>query len=1119
MTTAVECVAFGTSQGFGTDFNPNLDAAYAYPNVAKSDTTQVATINGYDRLARGDGAGGGRQNDTNNDNDRPSTSRQRGGSDRRDNGSGADQPPQRTPNQSGSGGGPPGPPNENNLATGGGGGPAHGSTARTMPNQTQLTTPSEVLSIIAKMFIDPIPNPTPQSAEYMPSGTEILRNKLEEDFTKYSPVMWADPLLPYELQAADGDSAPDEVPAVGVDVNNGFNSQLTLGLSALGIQIKTIVDAEISQTGAIRALMPIAGLKDQRSIATIMHMCDIESGPQLDEAALLRLLLLQASTIDAYQQVFTSSGVNEFAINMYAKRTDCSLKWTPCLESSDKVQIGIATSTSSLYFRTIDEYAALVSGNATDGTYIRNKSKNRVDVSDVVFIPVKSAWRGQAWLVPYILAFTTTSWWNHAITVDVKYSNTVTEKTAGKTMKARFIPKAATVYVPGSYTNICLVVVDSTRQAFPDNQDYALCRGISASRAGNFEFAKQVYAYLGRRTDNAVRGMATSDLTQALNHMIETMCTRAEFRQVHLKCAILSTSRFNGFGCYPNPDTPPKADGEGEADRDHIFGPASFNPEKTIRVGTLDIPDLVNLTNADRTNRLISLQTRRCDPLGYFAYGLVNTKKDESHKPCLYEYKAGCLQYQVSETSSNLRILRACGIFVQDPESDRHVLQRPVDVFNTTIGYASLMLGLTNWAFMELGVTMFEHNRMSRRWRCLADQYLELWPTVSNDFVIRSSEFVERSVDIEKYQKLWGWITNHATKPENVPKVWMDTHYSWNCPWWYVGAIAEKFGHKFVIRTEPNGELIADQVYADSNNMLGWLIAPSSSNQYDLSILSSSCQYERRVRRSKPAYFDILTPSSNGKSEEYNFLSWDMNSVLDTKKTEFRSKTRTSPPDTAGIVELNVVVFPSARTFKMKTCPRAFVSGDNRVDGKDETTLPFISGGLKWPDPWLDWLLRGGIAVLPHLITGNWIGALGSGLAVVVDAPAEWSTAQADKSNTFHTIIAQQTSISEPFVRSIEIDPQNKIPDSTIRQDDHVKHDKIPEFCGKTEKPSIHAKKSDVGQKSVCKTGDPIQRRCGKEQPFGGNGNHYEQHTSRLSTLYESSSLTSPCFQILNPTS
>jgi len=268
------------------------------------------------------------------------------------------------------------------------------------------------------MFKDPIPTPAPIGTEYMPSGTEVLRNKLEEDFTKYSPVMWADPLLLYKLTIDTPDTI-EWLPAIGVDVNNArFGTSRTLTLSALGNQIKAIVGAELSQTDAIRGIIPTPGLKDQKSVATLMHMSDIESVPSLDEAAIMRLLMLQTSTVDPVQQIYVSSSVNQMSINTYAPRKNCDLTWTKAIESTDNLQIGTQDSTSTLFFRTLDEYTALVAGNAMSN--LQDKAKKDIDTSEVVFVPVRSCWRGQAWLVPYVLSFTTTAWWNHAITISAK---------------------------------------------------------------------------------------------------------------------------------------------------------------------------------------------------------------------------------------------------------------------------------------------------------------------------------------------------------------------------------------------------------------------------------------------------------------------------------------------------------------------------------------------------------------------------------------------------------------------------------------------------------------------------------------------------------------------------
>ncbi|EDW25008.1 GL24456 [Drosophila persimilis] len=466
--------------------------------------------------------------------------------------------------------------------------------------------------------------------------------------------------------------------------------------------------------------------------------------------------------------------------------------------------------------------------------------------------------------------------------------------------------------------------------------------------------------------------MSPTDVVQALNRMIEFMCTRAEFRVMQVKASILATSKMNGVGVHPSPDKPPK---QGDRQRDHVRGLAEFNSKDGIMVGDFSATDLAGMKSESRLSHIKAYQSWRTDPLGYMAYGQVNCKKDTAHYPAMWKYTSSCIQYQLTESTANLRILRLCGVYTQDPESDRHVLQKPVDVYNTTLSYGALMLGLTNWAAMELGVTVFDHNRLGRRWRCLPDDYLSLWPLLTNGFVIETSEHTDRLVDEVVWQHRWGWLMNQWKDAADVNSAWLDTHYSWNVPWWYVAAVADKFGHKFTCATDPDGELIMDEDYSFSDNMLGWLIEPAKSTQFDLSLLTSSSQYEKRVSKSKPAYFDILTPTSNGKAEAYHMLSWNPYFLQDTKKLQYRTRSAVSKPDYNGIVELNIVVFPSARIGKMKTCPRAFVSSENRIDGSDPNTYPFVTGG---------------VAVIQRLLVGDYIGAINGGLSVIMDALNDW---------------------------------------------------------------------------------------------------------------------------------
>lgn len=448
-----------------------------------------------------------------------------------------------------------------------------------------VNSPTEVLTVISKMFYDPIPYPCPVGSNMMPTQTETVKNKLEEDYVQYSPVLWADPLVTYGIKNSTKTIVCDDMNAIGVDVNQSNEGiGASMDLSGYGLQIKAIVDADISQTGAIRSIMPIPGLKDQMSTATIMHLTDHSTSGLLDEAAITRLFMLQCITTDPWKQVFASSTPYTYTTNMYPDRSKCVAKWTPALDNTEELQIGKKEGTSILYYRTLDEYAALLAGNETESMRFTVGNKTISD-TDVVYIPVKSCWRGQTWLIPYILAFTTTAWWNHAMYIDVPTKNADNDLNSGQSLVLQLMPRAATVYIPGLYEHICLVIVDASVKTFPSSQPYKVAFNIEAKRAGNKNFAAQTYAYLGRTDSTQITTYNPEDITQAMNHMCELFATRQEYRRMHVRASVLATSKYNGFGTYPCPDKPPKTTEENEKDRCHIEGVYSFNAKTLYGIG------------------------------------------------------------------------------------------------------------------------------------------------------------------------------------------------------------------------------------------------------------------------------------------------------------------------------------------------------------------------------------------------------------------------------------------------------------------------------------------------------------------------------------------------------
>jgi len=78
-----------------------------------------------------------------------------------------------------------------------------------------------------------------------------------------------------------------------------------------------------------------------------------------------------------------------------------------------------------------------------------------------VIVPVRQEWSGQDWLVPYIISFTTTGWWNHSISTEAQ-TISVTNGVPVNDWRLRFLPQACLPVVEGNYERIMLVCVNKT---------------------------------------------------------------------------------------------------------------------------------------------------------------------------------------------------------------------------------------------------------------------------------------------------------------------------------------------------------------------------------------------------------------------------------------------------------------------------------------------------------------------------------------------------------------------------------------------------------------------------------------------------------------------------------
>lgn len=208
---------------------------------------------------------------------------------------------------------------------------------------------------------------------------------------------------------------------------------------------------------------------------------------------------------------------------------------------------------------TIPDWFSSYNSTATAPDRIRYYSHWRFDPLNTLalgLVDVKSGWATNAWLMPYVLAHTSTLWWNHA----VRYVMPVTmhdQKTEANSLELVTMPKACTIYVPGNYEHICLVIVDSEDGNYSPTRDYLLGPGdgdttYRVSWNGTDDFATYAMRYL-KRSSGGVK-YENVDFVEAWRRMCSQSTSLYQPMSVQVLLSVLCTSRFGGFSVWTDPD-------------------------------------------------------------------------------------------------------------------------------------------------------------------------------------------------------------------------------------------------------------------------------------------------------------------------------------------------------------------------------------------------------------------------------------------------------------------------------------------------------------------------------------------------------------------------------------
>nr|UOO01010.1 hypothetical protein [Jordan Creek virus] len=975
-------------------------------------------------------------------------------------------------------------------------------------------------ALLAKMFTSPIENPTPSGVDKLPCDTEELVTSKEHDGTTYSPVMWADPLIPINVKST-ATSAIDRLPATGCSVNNHITSEEPQ-LTEIGRMLKGIIESE-GNPSLLRAMMPQKDMKDTSALMSLAEAAR-RSGflPMSDVAPLVRLGMLIHCMADPKWLAYVSSNVTNMCANGYADINETKAVWSAAPGASTATLIGSNDGSSTLYWRTIQQYCRLINGTETSTDTLKTTVGDAVvavDTTQVKFIPVKMSWRGQSWLGPYILAHTTTKWWNHSIMLKIPVKIHDQKNKSQATFEIHSMPKAATVVIPGVYKYICLVIVDVVETSFPAEENYYLGSSYKATFAGNIGFSSVAYKLLGRNVVAPAHKITPTDCYKAWRVMCENLLSHVNPLAIEVQIATLATSRFCGYSVWPDEakakkkkaaveeyerfmceqsvhfDDRPESFGEwmeiitsttaelqdmkrtrdewlegvslrraaragrqraeaelraavavvnnerndevqdpepenevepadvaserdisvletkievvkamfdkwvkgqykddATTDVDHVSGVTCFDPNSNIVIGDHTIPDWNTTYNSTSTmpDRVKFYTWWRVDPLHRFAQGLIESK--DAAAPVLSSFVSGEMQYELSEAVDLVRIMSYAGIYVNNTRCSLSITCTK-DILHRSLGYGSLLLGVTELWRLSSGLSVPDHNGVSSCKDLIDPQLAEIFRLSTINFLTQTGNtnttaWSETTFNIE------GFVKSSLAVTEDK---WLDHWYGGVVPWWFVQAVLLKMDGSVSIKcNQPKGlRLDYDEKW---NDEYGYHLTNESCAATDLAVLTSSIMYEKKVQRRSAPYFTILTPDKDSHKMSVHWTSWYYNEINDVCKKGLRSGSRVVVPDYDGVVQLNALCHPVSRRYKGYVHPEAFVSNTNRYISPLDYT---IRGGLKWPDPPLDWLKQGLFAVAPHLLRLDVVGAVGAALDHVNKSILEWLNSKVHGQDTF----------------------------------------------------------------------------------------------------------------------
>lgn len=853
---------------------------------------------------------------------------------------------------------------------------------------------------LMKMYISPLPNVMPAQTRHMMYQTETVRSQLSDRGFEYTPWSWMERLRIYGIRyQVPEQPGPPVVPAVDININTVDMSHRVVQVgkilrqetvmptySNLYSTIKTFLGQAIAvdRMSQQRALQPVRGQRDLQALANLVTLLPPDALSYYDEAPMLRLALLMHVVIDANTCSSTSTVVQQTFVNCVPNGQP-ALAWSdlPADGTANCRQPNVAINTVNIQAYTLDMFLDYYTGRRRIG---HAQWVNTAPQSWVV-VPVLTSMRGNDWLMPYIAAFTTTSWWNFSRTVTYDNIRQMDQDNQEVNTAVRALVEACTVVIDGHYRNIVLVIVDSTRNDFGENENFQLRSAVAEVHApinnpgGNYgNFATAFYTWLGRMGDAA--GVWELETAEAWTRMCEVISMPGMADRITTMVSELSYTRraMATLATGLNPGAGVRRHNGFLALGEHCIQVDGTNFLRWEQVRN---------TNALGLAQLRAEQTLRHTSCGLFPSAASYIGSGAGHAdniPCFNGQIYNNNQYVVNKSNAYARLAIASGLVIAECGTTRLVSAYDYAVY--TQGTSSLMLGMAGWAYGSTGLAPV-----------LSSGYI----TIPNTAPRWCNNIVTTMSDNFIVDRLRGGRVGIGAAPEGniynvdalVPLMQglagagREGLDSITVPFWYVYAVMQKMNvdledkqktvnHRFGGALAAMGKQL---VYSCSENTPWWLQHLVMSDQnYEVRHwdYAGVMELDAAVARYEVGWYpDMLFDQARfdiASAYFGNGYTLPVPGVLQTVMTD-------------GAYLVQYADIDSEENKYMK----AYVWGRLATIADRKQSWPEVVGGLRYPDPFWDWLWEGASKVGPHVLMGNYGSAAAEAFKHLATPAVDWA--------------------------------------------------------------------------------------------------------------------------------